>query len=101
MWRCEFQQLESEYISKRPSAHPNDRTRPEPFKFPLQIGVARGQHRGEPRHFFFSPASFAWLLEVPVIAHFLKGAFAVDFLFQPAERLFNGLAFFKSDFGQL
>ena len=36
-----------------------------------------------------------------MIANFFEGAFAVDFLFQPAQRLVHGLAFFKSDFGQL
>ena len=36
-----------------------------------------------------------------VIADFLQRAFAVDFLFQPAQRLVHGLAFFKPDFGQL
>ena len=38
---------------------------------------------------------------MPMIAHFLERAFAVDFLFQPAQRLVHGLAFFKPDFGQL
>lgn len=38
---------------------------------------------------------------MPMVADFLERAFAVDFLFQPAQRLIYGLAFFKPDFGQL
>ncbi len=36
-----------------------------------------------------------------MIAYFLERAFAVDFLFQPAQCLVYGFAFFKPDFGQL
>jgi hypothetical protein len=67
----------------------------------LQIGVARGQHRGETRGFHLTAFALARLFEMPMIADFFQRAFAVDFLFQPAQRLVHGLAFFKSDFGQL
>jgi hypothetical protein len=35
-----------------------------------------------------------------MIAHFLQRAFAVEFLFQPAQRLIHGFTFFQSYLGQ-
>jgi len=67
----------------------------------LQISVTRAQHGGETRGLHFAATALARLFEMPMIAHFLQRAFAVDFLFQPAQRLVHGLAFFKPDFGQL
>ena len=37
---------------------------------------------------------------MPMIADFLQRTFAVDFLFQPAQRFVHGLAFFESNFCQ-
>jgi hypothetical protein len=37
---------------------------------------------------------------MPVIAHFLQGAFAVDLFLQSPQRLIHRLAFFQSNFGQ-
>ncbi len=71
------------------------------FKTELQIRVACAQHRGEPRDFFLAAAARTGLFEVPVIAHFLQGAFAVDFFLQPPKRPIHWFAFFKPDFGQL
>ena len=59
-----------------------------------KIGVTRAQHRGETRHFFFASTLLARLLEMPMIAHFLERAFAVDSLLQPPQGTINGLAFF-------
>ena len=52
----------------------------------LEVGVTRGQHRGEPRYFFLAATTFTRLFEMPAITNFFQGAFAVDFLFQPAQR---------------
>src|SRR5436305_13211552 len=37
---------------------------------------------------------------MPMIADFFQGPFAVDFLFQPAQSLFNRFTFFKFNFRQ-
>jgi hypothetical protein len=60
----------------------------------LQVGVARGQHRGKARGFFLAPALFTRLFEMPVIAHDLEGSFAVNFFLQSPQRTFYGFAFF-------
>lgn len=67
----------------------------------LQFSVAGAQHRGETGRLFFAATAFAGLLIVAMIAHFLEDAFAVDFLFQPAQGLVHGLTFFQSYFSQL
>ncbi len=60
----------------------------------LQIRVARGQHRGEPRDFFLAAALFTRLFKMPVIAHDFKRALAVDFFLQPPQRTIHRFAFF-------
>ena len=66
----------------------------------LQIGVTRAQHSGELGHLEFTAAFLARLFIAAVAADFLKRAFAVDSLFQPAQGLFHWLAFLELDFGQ-
>ena len=85
---------------KAECGHQFDRIRPGEFKG-LQIRVTRGQHGGEPGRFHLATAAFARLFKVPVIAHDLQGSFAVDFLLQSPQGLFNWLAFFKFYFGQI
>ena len=53
------------------------------------------------RSFRFAPTLFARLLEVAVGPGFPQCAFAVEFLFQTAKCLFNGLAFFQFNFRQI
>jgi hypothetical protein len=78
------------------------RLRPHPameFKG-LEIRVTRGQHGGESGHFHFATLAFARLFKMPVIAHDFKRPFAIDFLFQSSQGLFDWLAFFQFNFGQ-
>jgi len=60
----------------------------------LQVGVARGQHRGKARGFFLAAPLFTRLFKMPVIAHDLEGPFAVDFFLQSPQRTFHWFAFF-------
>ena len=60
----------------------------------LQVGVARGQHRGKAGGFFLAPAHFTRLFKMPVIAHNLEGSFAVNFFLQSPQCAFHGFAFF-------
>jgi hypothetical protein len=60
----------------------------------LQVGVARGQHRGKARGFFLATPLFTRLFKMPVIAHDLEGSFAVDFFLQSPQRTFHWFAFF-------
>lgn len=66
----------------------------------LHVGVARGEHSGEPCRFLFAPALLAWLLKMPVIAHDLQCPFAVNLLLQPPQHFFHWLALFKLNLGQ-
>ena len=66
----------------------------------LQIRITRGQHGGEPRHFLLAATALARLFKVPMIAHFLERAFAVDFFLQSPQRLLNWFAFFELNFRQ-
>jgi len=66
-----------------------------------QIRVAGAQHGGETGRFHFATTPFARLFKVPVIAHDLQCPFAIDFLFQPPQGLFDWFAFFQFNFGQL
>jgi hypothetical protein len=70
------------------------------FALKLQVSVACAEHRREAGRFHFTAATFARLLEVAMISHFLENAFAVDLLFQTAERLIDGFALFQSNLGQ-
>ena len=65
------------------------------------IGVSGGQHRGKAGGFGLAPFPFAGLFKMPVIAHFLECAFAVNLLLQPAQGLVHRLALLKSNFGQI
>jgi len=60
----------------------------------LQIRVARGEHRGKTRDLFLAATLFTRLFEMPVIAHDLERAFAVDFFLQPPQRAIHRFAFF-------
>ena len=53
------------------------------------------------RSFRFAPTLFARLLEVAVGPGLPQGSFAVEFLFQTAKGLFDGLAFFQFNFRQI
>lgn len=67
----------------------------------LQVGVAGAQHRGEAGRFLLAAALFARLFKVPMTANLFESAFTVDLLLQTSQGLLDGLAFFKSNFGQL
>src|ERR1041385_1817270 len=86
VWRWEFQHDDNEYIKEGPGAvaapHPATMIPSE-----LQVGVARAQHGREPGGLHLAAAAFAGLLKMPVIAHFLQGAFAVDLFLQSPQRL--------------
>src|SRR5437879_4931843 len=88
VWRCEFQQVESEYIEKAERVSGLDRTRPWEFDY-LQIGITGAEHGREAGHLHFSTAPFARLFIVSVIADFLQDAFAIDLFFQSPQRLFH------------
>ena len=92
--RWEFQQVESEYIKQRPNAVINSTASGHGEFKGLQIRVTGGQHGGEPGRFHLATAPFARLFKMPVVAHDLQRAFAVDFLFQSPQGLFDWLAFF-------
>src|SRR2546426_12007429 len=102
VWRCEFQQLDMEYINKRAGCRGSQvHTRPVSSERGLQFGVTRTQHGGKPRGLFLAPATFARLFKMPMVAHFLQGALPVDLLLQSPQRPIHGLAFFQPDLGQL
>src|SRR5437773_8340896 len=77
VWRCEFQQVESEYIKKAECVFGCDSTRPGRIDY-LQICIAGAQHGREPSHFHFPTAPFARLLVMAVVAYFLQNSLAVD-----------------------
>jgi len=60
----------------------------------LHVRVAGGEHGGETRSFFFAPPPFTRLLEMAMIAHDFKRAFAVDFFLQSPQRLIHWFALF-------
>ena len=60
----------------------------------LQIRVAGGEHRGKTRDLFLAAALFTRLFKMPVTAHDLERAFAVDFLLQSPQRTIHWFAFF-------
>jgi hypothetical protein len=62
--------------------------------------VTRGQHRGEPRNFFFATAAFAGLFKLSASAHDFERAFAIDFFLKPTQRTIHGFAFFQFNFSQ-
>jgi len=66
----------------------------------LQVRVAGAQHRGEPSGLLFAAPAFAGLLKMSVAAHDLQRPFPVNLLFELAQGLINGLAFFKLYFSQ-
>jgi len=66
----------------------------------LQIRVTGAKHGREARCLHFAPAPFAGLLKMTVIAHYFERAFAVNFLFQTPQGLFNRFAFFQFNFCQ-
>ena len=70
------------------------------FPKTLLVRVAGAQHGGKTRRFHFAAALFARLFKMPVIADFLERAFAVDFLFQPAQRLIHRFAFLQPNLCQ-
>jgi hypothetical protein len=80
-------------LVRRPAARSLDIRR-------LHVGVPRRKHGGEPGRLLFAPAPLARLLEMPVVAHNLQGALAVDLLLQSPQRFIYRLAFFKLNFGQ-
>jgi len=59
-----------------------------------QVRVTGGQHRGKTRDFFLAAALFTRLFEMPVAAHDLERAFAVDFFLQPPQCTIHWLTFF-------
>src|SRR5262245_51828469 len=67
----------------------------------LQVGVTCAQHGGETRGFFLAAPAFTRFFEVPMVTHLFERAFAVDFLFQPAQRPIHRFTFFQPDLGQL
>src|SRR5207244_5623576 len=79
VWRCEFQQVESEYIKKAECVYSLDSTRPRGFDY-LQIGITRTEHGRKAGHLHFATAPFARLFIMSMIADFLKGTFTVDIL---------------------
>jgi len=64
------------------------------------IGVTGGQHGGKAGGLGLAPLAFAGLFKMPVIAHFLESALAINLLLQPAQGFVHRFAFFKSYFGQ-
>ena len=50
-----------------------------------QVSVTGAEHGGEARGFFFAPAAFAGLFEMPMVANNLQSAFAVDLLFETPQ----------------
>src|SRR5437870_5372799 len=99
VWRCEFQQVESECIKKAECVCELDSTRPRGFDY-LQIGIAGAQHGRKPGHLHFATAPFARLFIMPVVAHFLQDALAVDLFLQSPQRFFHRFALFKFDLCQ-
>jgi hypothetical protein len=61
---------------------------------PLKVSVTRAEHGGKPRHFLFASAFLARLFKMPMTSNCLKRSFAIDFLLQSPQGLFNRLAFF-------
>jgi hypothetical protein len=53
------------------------------------VSVAGGEHGGEARGFFFTPAAFAGLFEMPMVANNLQSAFAVNLLFETPQGFIN------------
>src|SRR5437016_5384840 len=99
VWRCEFQQVESECIKKAECVCELDSTRPRGFDY-LQIGIAGAQHGRKPGHLHFATAPFARLFIMPVVAHFLQDALAVDLFLQSPQRFFHRFAHFEFDLCQ-
>src|SRR5438046_9928545 len=58
VWRCEFQQVESEYIKKAECVYSLDSTRPGGFDY-LQIGITRAEHGRQAGHLHFATAPCA------------------------------------------
>ena len=54
-----------------------------------EIGVTRSQHGGKPRRFHLAPFPLARLFKMPMVAHFLKGSFTVDFFLQTPQGLIH------------
>src|SRR5438046_3912722 len=99
VWRCEFQQVESECIKKAECVCELDSTRPRGFDY-LQIGIAGAQHGREPGHLHFATAPFARLFIMTVVAHFLQDALAVDLFLQSPQRFFHRFTLFEFDLCQ-
>jgi hypothetical protein len=64
------------------------------------IGITGAQHGREAGGLHLAPLALAGLLEMPVVAHFLQGAFAVDLFLQAPQGLVNRFAFFQSNLSQ-
>jgi hypothetical protein len=96
VWRAEFQHVENEYMTAKKKTGRSLRLRSAlriHGCFTLQIGVAGAQHGGEAGGFHLAASALAGLLKMPVAAHFLQRALAIDLLLQSPQRLVNRLAF--------
>jgi hypothetical protein len=91
VWRCEFQQLDKEYIQKA-EAIPQWRWHSAEFVTATgsKVGVASAQHGRESRHFHLTALFLARLFEMPVVTNFLESAFAVDLLLETPQGLLDG-----------
>lgn len=70
------------------------------FKLKLHVRVTRGQHGREARDFLLSATALARLFKMPMTAHGLERAFAINFFLQPTQRTIHRFAFFQFNFCQ-
>ena len=68
--------------SPQPAGRSPFRRRPAAKTFNSHVGVTGAEHGGEPGRFFFAAAAFARLFKMPVAAHDLERALAIDLLLQ-------------------
>ncbi len=61
----------------------------------LQVSVASAEHGIKAGNLHLAPFTFARLLIMTMATHFFQSPFAVDALFQSAQRFFYGLPLFK------
>lgn len=93
VWRWEFQQVENEYINYKGRVQCSTTLGQQDSK-ELQVSVARAQHRGKTGRLHLATATFAWLLKMTMVAHFLQSALPIDLFLQAPQRLIDRFAFF-------
>ena len=87
-------------MGQKPGAAGGNRARVVRIERDSHVGVTGAQHGGKPGRLHFPAPPFTGLFEMPVVAHFLQSAFAVDLFLQTPQRLVNRFPFFQSNFGQ-